>query len=172
MKRFFTNNPMKSRLFLSFLPLFALLSGCTWDEGWKDYNTPELFLSHAQVHPYVTVTSSEIPDAKVQDYDLLIQKAMLECEYTASSKVTPTTEHHFSYNILLSLSTAGPNHTEMHVYADGAVRIDYKSALGSPHAFYYSMAPSSAAGLNAFVERRIQENALIEEQELDSAALA
>ena len=172
MKRFFTNNPMKSRLFLSFLPLFALLSGCTWDEGWKDYNTPELFLSHAQVHPYVTVTSSEIPDAKVQDYDLLIQKAMLECEYTASSKVSPTTEHHFSYNILISPSTAGPNHSEMHVYADGAVRIDYKSALGSPHSFYFSLAPSSAAGLNAFVEHRIQENALIEEQELDSAALA
>ncbi len=163
---------MKSRLFLSFLPLFALLSGCTWDEGWKDYNTPELFLSHAQVHPYVTVTSSEIPDAKVQDYDLLIQKAMLECEYTASSKVSPTTEHHFSYNILISPSTAGPNHSEMHVYADGAVRIDYKSALGSPHSFYFSLAPSSAAGLNAFVEHRIQENALIEEQELDSAALA
>ena len=172
MKRFFTNNPMKSRLFLSFLPLFALLSGCTWDEGWKDYNTPELFLSHAQVHPYVTVTSSEIPDAKVQDYDLLIQKAMLECEYTASSKVTPTTEHHFSYNILISPSTAGPNHSEMHVYADGAVRIDYKSALGSPHSFYFSLAPSSASGLNSFVERRIQEILAMEEQESDITALA
>ena len=139
---------------------FLLLCGLTScrDNGWKKYDTPERFLEHAIEHHYVTVSSTEL-EGDVMDYGLKIKDLILEVgNFETTSKRDDKSEHYISYKILIALSTAGPNYSNLYLYDNGYVEIVYKSALGRQHWFYYSFDPEKAATLVEEIENRIIEN--------------
>lgn len=149
---------MKKRsalLLLSLLFVAFASSGCfgSSDEDWKEYRTPELFLDHSMVHAYVTVESTEI-EGSIQDYGLEVKKTILDAApFQEVGSISPAKKRHVSYNMLFSHSTAGPNYSNMHIYEDGYLQIDYKKALGPLRSFYFTFDPSTKLVDN--VERRI-----------------
>lgn len=136
-----------------------VLSGCIFnlDDGSKEYQTPELFMSHVVTHHGITILSSEVEEDAL-DYELKVKDAILSAApFESVTTFQPTTERHVSYKFLRSHSTAGPNYANMYIYSDGALRIDYKAALASEKSFYFTINPEKAANLNDFVGKRIVE---------------
>lgn len=156
------------KLFSAFLALPMLLTSCVFkDDGWKEYETPELFLAHAVVHSYITVTSSKM-DFEVMDYDLNIRDAILEMkEFTSVKNIDNKSDHYITYKILISLATSGPNYSNMYIYDDGNMQIDYKASLGSLHSFYYTFDSTKAPSLVDKIEQQIEEN--IEKEQSSSS---
>lgn len=145
-------------LFATLVLLLLLgLTACK-DDGWKEYYTPELFLDKAIEHRYVTVTSTEL-DGEVMDYGLVIKNLILDIDgFEETEKRAVKSERYISYKILIALSTAGPNYSDMYLYDDGYLEIVYKSALGDWHRFYYSFDAAKAPTLVEKIENRITEN--------------
>ena len=163
---------MKSKKAFFLIPLLSLglsLSGCIFGESsWPDYDTPEEFLSHSQVHPYVTVTCSSIV-GEVLDFDMVIKDAILSAApFSQTDSFESYTDRYFTYEIFLSHSTAGPNFTRMFVYDDGHLLILCKSALGKPSYHYFLFDQDKADALVTFVEGRIGE--IIQNREEDKNA--
>ena len=164
----------KKVLILPIISMLFSLSGCISfaDDGWKKYNTPELFLSHSQVHDYVTVETTDV-DGKVLDYDFKIRDLILGVDnYETISKKSTKSNRFISYKILISHSTAGPNYSNMYIYDDGCLQIDYKSALGRKRSFYYSFDSSKAFSLVDSIENRINEIIEAENEDLEKAIVS
>ena len=153
-----------SKILLSSLVLTSFTLSACESSGWEEWNTPELFLSHSQVHHYVKVTSSEV-EGEVLDYDFKIKNMILNVTSFESAKnVNKNTDKFIKYYILRSLSTAGPNYAQMFVYDTGGLQIDYKSALGKVKTFYYSFDSSVAKTLVENIKERVVE---IQNEELE-----
>lgn len=149
---------MKKILLVTLAASLLGLSSCFGPDHSEEYATPELFLSHiTTTHPYITVKSTEVDCDAKQDYDLVIKDEILKVkEFKSASSISPATERHLSYMFLRSHSTAGPNYSNMYIYADGSLQIDYKAALGSLKSFYFTFDATEALALNAFVEERLK----------------
>ncbi len=164
----------KKLLIISISSMLFSLSGCISfaDDRWKEYNTPELFLSHSVVHDYITVESTGIEDS-VLDYEFKIKDLILAVEnYETISKKSTKSKRYISYKILISHSTAGPNYSNMYIYDDGYLQIDHKSALGRKRSFYYSFDSSVAHTLVDSIENRINEIIEAENEDLEKAIVA
>ena len=154
---------------LSILPAALALTGCFSSDGWSEYYTPELFLEHARVHHYVTVASSS-KESSIMDYELKIKDAVLgAAPFTMTNKISPKSERYFTYHILRSPSTAGPNYAEMRVWGDGHVQVDYKAALGRLESFFYTFDADKAAALTDYVDTRIDEVVVALEEDAGKA---
>ena len=71
------------------------------------------------------------------DCNLEVKNAILEAApFNETNKTSSSEERYFTYHILRSHSTVGPNYCAMTIYDDGLMVIDYKSALG-PHQYAY-----------------------------------
>ena len=146
------------------------LTGCfNSNDTLEKYKTPELFLSHS-IEPdnYITIYSSKDSSKKTLDYNLDIKNAILDAgPFTNTSSFKPNTDRYFTYDILRSLSTAGPNECKMRIYDDGYISIYAKDALANASYSYYTMDNEKAYSLNDFVEEKIldAENAKKEAEE-------
>ena len=148
----------KKLLVLSILFLTLSLTSCfNSNRLLEEYKTPELFLEKVTNDRYRTkITISSIKAKPIEDLNLEIKNEMLKVEeYTKSSFFTPTDERHFTYYLLISNATSGPNYAEMNVYESGNLRITAKSSLGSPSYSYYTFDATKAFELNDFVENKI-----------------
>lgn len=158
---------------LATLALSLPLSSCIFDfsdDGWKKYYTPELFLEHAKVHQYVTVHSTEVDAPGVLDYDFEVKNAILDAApFESISTAGEKSARFLSYEILRSHATSGPNYSNMYVYDNGLLQIDFKASLGSLHSFYYKFDEAKAKALNAFGENRIRQSIAEEEADLAKA---
>ncbi len=164
----------KKLLIIPISSMIFSLSGCISfaDDCWKEYNTPELFLSHSVVHDYVTIESTGI-EGSVLDYEFKIKDLILAVEnYETISKKSTKSKRYISYKILISHSTAGPNYSNMYIYDDGYLQIDHKSALGRKRSFYYSFDSSIAHTLVDSIENRINEIVEAENEDLEKAIVA
>lgn len=154
---------------MSILPAALALTGCFSSDGWRKYYTPELFLEHARVHPYVKVASSS-KESSIMDYELKIKDVVLEAApFTMTNKISPKSERYFTYRILISPSTAGPNYAEMRVWSDGHVQVDYKAALARLESFFYTFDADKAAAVTDYVDTRIDEVVLALEEDAGKA---
>lgn len=134
------------------------------DDGWKEYYTPELFLSNSMDYHNVTVKSSNI-EGGVQDKELIIKDYILEVGSFESIKKNETKSSRFiTYHILISNATTGPNYSNMIIYDDGFIEIEYKASLGKHHYFYYSFDSSMASTLFDKIENQIRENQKLVEE--------
>ena len=132
----------------------------------EEYKTPELFLSHSTiVFDYITIYSSKDMSKKTMDYEFAIKNEILASgPFKEVNGIQPKTDRYFTYEILRSLSTAGPNICKMHIYDDGCINIYAKDALAKQCNAFYTMDPEKAYHLNDFVEEKIEEAQEREEQ--------
>ena len=166
---------MKKALIVPALLVTLCLTGCFDSKNTlNEYKTPELFLSHStEPHHYFTIYSSKDMSKKTLDYDLEIKEAILAAgPFTEVDGIEPKTERYFTYEILRSLSTAGPNICKLHIYDDGNINIYVKNAIAKQCNAFYTMDPEKAYALNDFVELKIEENHDRYEQEVNGGELA
>ena len=149
---------MKKLLALTFLLSSVLsLTGCIDDDDgrWDEYNTPELFLSHAIVHHYITVESSDV-EGEILDYDLYIKDAILDNhEFKKVSYFRPTGSSYIIYNMIFSYSIHGVNYANMSIYRDGSLRIECKTAFTGRRYFCYKFDSGEANTLIDTINSRI-----------------
>ena len=133
------------------------LSSCIWSsDAWKDYCTPELFLSHSSVHSYVTVSSSA-KEGEILDYELYIKSEILKAgPFESVNSFSSTSDRYIAYEMLLSLATSGPNYTNMYIYDNGNLKIDFKQSLGSLRSFYFTFDSKKASALVDTIDQRIE----------------
>lgn len=136
------------------------LSGCVFgDDGSSQYSNPTLFMSHVDENQYVWVRSSKIQTGSIKDYDLLIRDAILDAgPFESVSSVAPTTDRYIVYHLLLANSTIGPHYSDLLLYDDGSMQINYqKGLLGSLKTFSFKMDADKASKVNDKTEARINE---------------
>ena len=147
------------RIFLASMLLLTSvsLSACIFsDDGYKEYQTPELFLSQGQGGYQCSVKSSRIDTGStmIYDTDLEVRDYINNYlgQYETISKPKANSDRYIIYRILISHATTGPNYSEMTIYDNGSMKIDYKSSLGPHHYFYYSMNNEKASAINDYAE--------------------
>ena len=144
---------MKMRpLLLSLIPLI-FLSSCTGNDEWKkNWGTPELFLSMIEREDKTYIYLNGDDSNKINDVNFEIKNYLKTVdEYHPYTGKVDTKQGYFTYEYYISPSTAGPNHCDMHVYANGVVVIDYKAALARHKYEYFAITSEKAQQINNFV---------------------
>ena len=152
---------MKTKLL--FIPLMIpalLMTGCLPSTSFlKENDTPEKFLNSFDENWIFYLSSTEIPETRVRDYDCVVKNAILLVDdFERARGVNPQSFRSFEYYVLESNSTAGPNFKTMTIYDDGSLIIMCKSALGQPSYAYYTFDKVKAAALNDLAEAQILAN--------------
>ncbi len=146
---------------IPFLAVIFILAGCS--NHFEDYNTIDKALSYASQANTTIASSVDSFYAEIPDYELEIKAEILKNNYTSCDSIN-TSKTYFSYYILLSHATSGPNYIKLLFYDTGEVELNYKASLGVVRIRYFNSSETVGKSLTGIVENKIKNSSYTKEE--------